>query len=88
MIRRLRWLVAGLIYSLADRVEPPVPDDDEREARIQASVMDASAADHGAGMARKQLAARRIARRMATGECADRGGTTGDHYSVKRRSND
>lgn len=88
MTRRLRWLLAGLLYSLADLVGPPVPDDDEREARIQASVMDAIAADHGAGMARKQLAARRIAAMLATGERADRGSTTADHYSVKRRAND
>lgn len=88
MIRRYRWLIAGLLHSLADLVTPPVPDDPERDARIRAGVMDTLAADHGRGVALKQLAARRIADRMATGECADRGGTTGEHYSVKRRSND
>lgn len=88
MILQLRWLLAGLIYSLADRVGPPVPEDLEREERIEAGVMDAIAADHGESMARRQLAARRMADRMATGECASRGGTTEDHYSVKRRAND
>lgn len=36
MRRPLRWLLAGLLYSLADRVAPPIPDDAGRDARIKA----------------------------------------------------
>lgn len=92
MIRVIRWTLAGLAFYVGGRLmnwgdrlitpyAPTPPDLTER-------VMLAIAADHGEGMARRQLAARSIARQMATGERADPGGTTGEHYSVRKRVND
>lgn len=88
MHRPLRWLIAGLLYSLADRVAPPIPDDAGRDACIRAGVMDAIAADHGAGMARRQLAAAEMAKHMALGDRADVGGRRETPITTKRLSND
>lgn len=88
MRRPFRWLIAGLLYSLADRVAPPIPDDDGRDARIRAGVIDALAADHGESMARSQLAAAEMAKHMALGDRADVGGRRETPITTKRLSND
>lgn len=88
MKRPFRWLLAGLLYSLADRVTPPVPDDDGRNERIRAGVMDALAADHGRSMAMRQLAAAEMAKHMALGDRADVGGRRETPITTKRLSND
>lgn len=58
---------------------PPAPGEAERTERIKAGVMADIAADHGEGMARRQLAAGIMAEDLATGRKASRGGTRNGH---------
>jgi hypothetical protein len=71
--RLLVWAESGL----------PSPLTPEAAERMRERVMDEIAADHGEGMARRQLAAAELARHLALGDRADVGGRR-ETYQPKR----
>lgn len=82
---RLRLLVANLAARLLVWAESglPSPLTPEAAERMQDCVMAEIAANHGEGMARRQLAAAEMARHLALGDRADVGGRR-ETYQPKR----
>lgn len=88
MHRPFRWLLAGLLYSLADRVMPQCPRDPAAVEAGETLFLSAAAENFGAGQARKQLSAVEIAKHLALGDRADTGGRRETPITTKRHSND